>query len=109
MKRRSQRLAGREPGPLGTSCSPGRCIGHGKEPPRAGTRWLHISGRVALSALILVGTDLHVDFTFCSICTVSNNFWGILVKVKVAQSCLTLCDPRDYTVMDFSRPEYWSG
>ena len=24
------------------------------------------------------------------------------VKVKVAQSCLTLCDPMDYT-------EYWSG
>ena len=26
------------------------------------------------------------------------------VKVKVTQSCLTLCDP-----MEFSRPEYWSG
>ena len=26
------------------------------------------------------------------------------VKVKVAQSRLTLCDP-----MEFSRPEYWSG
>ena len=26
------------------------------------------------------------------------------MKVKVAQSCPTLCDP-----MDFSRPEYWSG
>ena len=25
-------------------------------------------------------------------------------KGKVAQSCLTLCDP-----MEFSRPEYWSG
>ena len=25
------------------------------------------------------------------------------VKVKVAQSCLTLCDP------EFSGPEYWSG
>ena len=24
--------------------------------------------------------------------------------MKVAQSCLTLCNP-----MDFSRPEYWSG
>ena len=29
------------------------------------------------------------------------------VKVKVAQLCLTLCDPMDY--MEFSRPEYWSG
>ena len=31
------------------------------------------------------------------------------MKVKVAQSCLTLFDPIDYTVMEFSRPEYWSG
>ena len=31
------------------------------------------------------------------------------VKVKVTQSCLTLCYPMDYTVMEFSRPEYWSG
>ena len=30
------------------------------------------------------------------------------LKVKVAQSCSTLCDLIDYT-MDFSRPEYWSG
>ena len=31
-------------------------------------------------------------------------------EVKVAQSCLTLCDPMDYTQsMEFSRPEYWSG
>ena len=29
-------------------------------------------------------------------------------QVKVAQSCPTLCDPMDYTVMEFSRPEYWS-
>ena len=31
------------------------------------------------------------------------------VKVKVTQSRPTLCDPMDYTYMDFSRPEYWSG
>ena len=30
------------------------------------------------------------------------------VKVKAAQSCLTLCDPTDFS-MEFSRPEYWSG
>ena len=30
------------------------------------------------------------------------------MKVTVAQSCLTLCDPMNYTVMEFSRPEYWS-
>ena len=28
-------------------------------------------------------------------------------KVKVAQSCPTLCDLMD--LMEFSRPEYWSG
>ena len=31
------------------------------------------------------------------------------MKVKVAQSCPTLCDPMEYTSMEFSRPEYWSG
>ena len=31
------------------------------------------------------------------------------MKVKVAQLCLTLCDPMDYTdPMEFFRPEYWS-
>ena len=29
-------------------------------------------------------------------------------KVKVAQLCLTLCNPMDLS-MEFSRPEYWSG
>ena len=33
----------------------------------------------------------------------------IRVKVKVPQLCLTLCDPMDYTVHGFSRPEYWNG
>ena len=33
---------------------------------------------------------------------------GLKVKVKVTQSCLTLCDPRLQS-MEFSRPEYWSG
>ena len=28
------------------------------------------------------------------------------VKVKVTQSCPTLCDPMDSTVHEFSRPEY---
>ena len=31
---------------------------------------------------------------------------GLKVKVKITQSCLTLCDP---VPMEFSRPEYWSG
>ena len=33
----------------------------------------------------------------------------VLVLVKVAQSCLTLCNPMNCTSMGFSRPEYWSG
>ena len=32
----------------------------------------------------------------------------IHVKVKVAQSCLTLCDPMTIQSMEFSRPEYRS-
>ena len=30
-------------------------------------------------------------------------------RVKVTQSCPTLCDPVDYQSMEFSRPEYRSG
>ena len=28
--------------------------------------------------------------------------------MKVTQLCTTLCDPMDYTVLEFSRPEHWS-
>ena len=31
------------------------------------------------------------------------------MQVKVAQSCLTLCNPMTTQSMEFSRPEYWSG
>ena len=39
----------------------------------------------------------------------SINVFGsqLITKVKVAQSCLTLCDPMNY--VGLSRPEYWSG
>ena len=30
------------------------------------------------------------------------------MKVKVTQSCPTLCDPWNIQSVDFSRPEYWS-
>ena len=30
-------------------------------------------------------------------------------KLKVTQSSLTLYNPMNYTVMEFFRPEYWSG
>ena len=38
----------------------------------------------------------------------------VCVCVLVVQSCLTLCDPMDYSppdssVTEFSRQEYWSG
>ena len=32
-----------------------------------------------------------------------------LVKLKVAQLCATLCNPKDYTVHGGLQPEYWSG
>ena len=32
-----------------------------------------------------------------------------LPSPKVPQSCPTLCNPMDYIVCGFSRPEYWSG
>ena len=45
-----------------------------------------------------------------------NDYNSQLKSVKVAQSCLTLYDPEDYTAtprtiqcMEFSRPEYWRG
>ena len=31
------------------------------------------------------------------------------LEVKVAQSCLTVCNPWPIQSMEFSRPEYWSG
>ena len=39
---------------------------------------------------------------------------GLGVKVLVAQLCLTLCDPMDYSLqaplsMEFSRQEHWRG
>ena len=33
----------------------------------------------------------------------------VIVIVKVAQSCLTLCDPVHCTVHTISMPEHWSG
>ena len=30
-------------------------------------------------------------------------------KVLVTPSRLTLCDPMDYSLVEFSRQEYWSG
>ena len=35
--------------------------------------------------------------------------YGTLAKVKVTQSCLTVCDPMDIQSMKFSWPKYWIG
>ena len=37
------------------------------------------------------------------------SFPNLFCSVKVAESCSMLCNPMDYTVIEFSRPEYWSG
>ena len=44
----------------------------------------------------------------------SNKYFKIYMKMKVVQSCPTLCDSMDYTFrgiqfMEFSRQEYWNG
>ena len=52
------------------------------------------------------------DFSshICS-CVYVCTFLCVSMKVKLAQLCLTLCDPMGCPVqsMEFSRPEYWSG
>ena len=57
------------------------------------------------------GTLLH----FCWECALVQPLWKTVpCSCQVAQLCLTLCDPMDYThqaplSMGFSRQEYWSG
>ena len=46
--------------------------------------------------------------TFWVICSIYI-YTHTYMKVKVAQSCLTLCNPVDYTVQGILRPEYWMG
>ena len=38
-----------------------------------------------------------------------HSFHMLASESESARSCPTLCDPMDCTVMEFSRPEYWSG
>ena len=53
----------------------------------------------------------HVWFTHSSADGHSDCFHGLKVEVKVlvAQSCLTLCDPMAPLPMGFSIQEHWSG
>ena len=59
---------------------------------------------------IFITTKFHVirtilkSFRSSSICLL----YSVKPKVKVAQSCLTLCNPWTLQSMEFSRPEYWS-
>ena len=43
------------------------------------------------------------------VCVCTYIYMCVCVKVKVTQYCPTLCDLMDYTIMEFSRPEYWMG
>ena len=46
---------------------------------------------------LFIGVFSHQDAVFVS--GASENSWQFLnLKVKVAQSCLTLCDPTDYII-----------
>ena len=57
--------------------------------------WMEEPGRLQSMELQRVGHDWVTSFSLFYI-TRSNNLHK--VKVKVAQSCLTLCDPMSYTV-----------
>ena len=57
--------------------------------------WMEEPGRLQSMGLQRVGHDWVTSFSLFYI-TRSNNLHK--VKVKVAQSCLTLCDPMNYTV-----------
>ena len=58
------------------------------------------------SAFYLMETTSCSIIPFTSDFQHSNTFISFPVKVKVAQSCPTLCNPMSTEV---SRPEYWSG
>ena len=60
----------------------------------------------------LICTFLYVNnlSACCYYCSKCYNSMVSEVKGKVAQSCLTLCDPMDYIQsVKLSRPEDWSG
>ena len=48
-------------------------------------------------------------FVIVNTLLVSLKCYFSLVKMKVTQSCPTLCNPWTIQSMEFSRPEYWSG
>ena len=47
--------------------------------------------------------DSHIRLIIIPLEYLIYQTYDLKVKVKVAQLCLTLCDP-----MEFSRPKYWS-
>ena len=77
--------------------------GRGNRDQIANIRWIIEKGREFQKNINLCFLDYAKIFH----CVDHNKLRKALkmgMKVKVAQSCLTLCDS-----MEFSRPEYWSG
>ena len=76
--------------------------------------WIALDSIVILKVLILPIQE-KVYLLICLYCLHTDSCVSLKVKVLVAQSCLTLCDPMDNGAcqaplsMDFSRQEYWSG
>ena len=79
--------------------------------PTTKTREIHWEFLVSWSPL-MKGNISGIRYT-----TLYREFFskGVCVRVRVAQSCPTLCDPMDYIAcqaplsMEFSRQQYWSG
>ena len=44
------------------------------------------------------GDGSHLKLTTPNMIEMSGSQVSVILKVKIAQSCLTLCDPMDYTV-----------
>ena len=56
---------------------------------------------------LLIHNKAHEIYCLCR--TGNNTEVNVLVKVKVAQLCLTLCDPMDYTVHGLTSPGQDTG
>ena len=59
--------------------------------------------------MVVVVVEVAVEVVENITCLLSGSEMGCAVLCLVPQPCLILCDPMDYTPVEFSRPEYWSG
>ena len=55
---------------------------------------------------ILKSFEKFLNWVVCLLAIELQKFF-IYFNVNIAQSCLTLCDPVNYS-MEFSRPEFWN-